>query len=160
MRYASIKLHDVINGPGVRVSIFVTGCNHNCKGCFNKVAQDPNYGKEWTEEVEQEILDYIHKYQSFIRGISLLGGEPTYETNADILALFCKKFKKEFPDKDIWVWSGNTFEEIKANPQKYNLIKECDTLIDGRFVEELKDVTLQWRGSSNQRVIDIKKELN
>ena len=94
MKYASIKLHDVINGPGVRVSIFVTGCNHNCKGCFNKVAQDSNYGKEWTEEVEQEILDYIHKYKSFIRGISLLGGEPTYETNADTLALFCKKFKK------------------------------------------------------------------
>ena len=159
MKYASIKLHDVINGPGVRVSIFVTGCNHNCKGCFNKIAQDPNYGKLWTKEIEDEILEYIKKYNNFIRGISLLGGEPTFETNVEILTKFCKKFKKEFPDKDIWIWSGSTLEEIKENEKKYNLIKECDTLIDGRFVEELKNISLKWRGSSNQRVINIKEIL-
>lgn len=159
MKYASIKLHDVINGPGVRVSIFVTGCNHNCKGCFNKIAQDPNYGKLWTKEIEDEILEYIKKYNNFIRGISLLGGEPTFETNVEILTKFCKRFKKEFPDKDIWIWSGSTLEEIKENEKKYNLIKECDTLIDGRFVEELKNISLKWRGSSNQRVINIKEIL-
>lgn len=156
MKYADVKLFDCLNGPGVRVSIFVSGCSHNCKGCFNKIAQDKNYGHEWTEEIENKILDYINKYKNIIRGISLLGGDPTYIDNVKPLTKFCKKFKKTFPEKDIWIWSGYTLDKIKEDENKLELIKQCDVLIDGLFIEELKDINLMYKGSSNQNVIDLK----
>lgn len=159
MKYSDIKYNDVLNGEGVRISIFVSGCTHDCKGCFNAIAQDENYGKEWTNQTEQDILEKFNEYKDIYSGISLLGGDPTYYKNTKILTKFCKKFKKQFPDKDIWIWSGFTYDQIKSNEDRFNLIKECDVLIEGRFVEELKNLGLKWRGSSNQKVIDIKETI-
>lgn len=159
MKYSDIKLWDVINGEGVRVSIFVSGCNHHCKGCFNPETWDCNYGEEWTEEIENKIFDYIDKYRITIRGISVLGGDPTYDTNIEPLSKFFDRFKERFPDKTIWIWSGFTIEEIKKDKKMFNMIKKCDFLIDGKFIEELKDLELKFRGSKNQRIINVKKYL-
>lgn len=159
MNYSGIKYADMINGEGIRVSLFVSGCSHKCKGCFNKNTWNPEYGEEFTEKEEDEIINYFIKYGKTIKGLSLLGGDPTYFKNIDTLIKFLNKFKEKLPDKDIWIWSGYTFEEIKKNDKLFSLIKLCDILIDGVFIEELKDLSLKWRGSKNQRVIDIKKSI-
>lgn len=160
MNYSGIKYADMINGIGIRVSLFVSGCNHGCKNCFNVETWNPNYGEEFTQKQEDEIINFFKKYGQTIRGLSLLGGDPTYSQNIIPLVSFLKKFKKELPDRDIWIWSGFTWEEIIKDKNKKELIELCDILIDGKFKEELKDLNLKWRGSSNQRVIDIKKSLN
>ncbi|MBQ3438302.1 MAG: anaerobic ribonucleoside-triphosphate reductase activating protein, partial [Fusobacterium sp.] len=108
---------------------------------------------------EDEIINFFKKYGNTIKGLSLLGGDPTYPHNIDPLVKFLKKFKKELPDRDIWIWSGFTWEEILSDRKKMELISYCDVLIDGKFQDELKDLNLKWRGSSNQRVIDIQKSL-
>lgn len=159
MKYSDIKLWDVINGEGVRVSIFVSGCEHKCKGCFNPETWDCNYGSEWTPEIEDKILDYIDKYSITIRGLSVLGGDPTYPSNVSVLSKFFDKFNKRFPDKTIWIWSGYRIEEIVKDKDMLDMIKKCDVLVDGRYMEQLKDLNLLFRGSSNQRIIEIKKYL-
>ncbi len=159
MNYSGIKYADMINGIGIRVSLFVSGCNHACKDCFNVETWNPKYGEKFTEKQEKEIIDFFKKYGKTIRGLSLLGGDPTYPQNIDPLINFLKKFKKELPDRDIWIWSGFTWEEIMADKKRKELISLCDVLIDGKFIIKLKDLNLKWRGSSNQRVIDIKKSL-
>jgi len=159
MKYSDIKYSDMINGNGIRVSLFVSGCDHNCTGCFNTVAWNSNYGNDFTEETQKNIFNYIHKYEGTIKGISLLGGDPTYHSNVEPLIKFLEDFKKEFPQKDVWIWSGYTWEEIKENIQRMKLISLCNVLIDGKFDEELKDLTQKWRGSTNQRVIDVNKSL-
>lgn len=160
MNYSGIKYADMINGIGIRVSLFVSGCNHRCKNCFNVETWNPNYGEEFTQKQEDEIINFFKKYGQTIRGLSLLGGDPTYPQNIIPLVSFLKKFKKELPDRDIWIWSGFTWEEIIKDKNRKELIELCDILIDGKFKEELKNLNLKWRGSSNQRVIDIKKSLN
>ncbi|MCI5724587.1 anaerobic ribonucleoside-triphosphate reductase activating protein [Fusobacterium sp.] len=160
MNYSGIKYADMINGIGIRVSLFVSGCNHGCKNCFNVETWNPNYGEEFTQKQEDEIINFFKKYGQTIRGLSLLGGDPTYPQNIIPLVSFLKKFKKELPDRDIWIWSGFTWEEIIEDKNRKELIELCDILIDGKFKEELKNLNLKWRGSSNQRVIDIKKSLN
>ncbi|MDD7392612.1 MAG: anaerobic ribonucleoside-triphosphate reductase activating protein [Fusobacterium gastrosuis] len=160
MNYSGIKYADMINGIGIRVSLFVSGCNHGCKNCFNVETWNPNYGEEFTQKQEDEIINFFKKYGQTIRGLSLLGGDPTYPQNIIPLVSFLKKFKKELPDRDIWIWSGFTWEEIIKDKNRKELIELCDILIDGKFKEELKNLNLKWRGSSNQRVIDIKKSLN
>ncbi|MDD7411363.1 anaerobic ribonucleoside-triphosphate reductase activating protein [Fusobacterium gastrosuis] len=160
MNYSGIKYADMINGIGIRVSLFVSGCNHGCKNCFNVETWNPNYGEEFTQKQEDEIINFFKKYGQTIRGLSLLGGDPTYPQNIIPLVSFLKKFKKELPDRDIWIWSGFTWEEIIKDENRKELIELCDILIDGKFKEELKNLNLKWRGSSNQRVIDIKKSLN
>lgn len=159
MNYSGIKYADMINGTGIRVSLFVSGCNHACKNCFNKETWNPKYGEAFTEKQEDEIINFFKKYGNTIKGLSLLGGDPTYPQNIDPLVKFLKKFKKELPDRDIWIWSGFTWEEILSDRKKMELISYCDVLIDGKFQDELKDLNLKWRGSSNQRVIDIQKSL-
>lgn len=159
MNYSGIKYSDMINGEGIRVSLFVSGCTHKCKGCFNRDTWDCNYGNEFTEKEEKEIFDYIEKY-NFIKGISLLGGDPTYYKNIEPLLEFLKKFKQKFPQKTIWIWSGFTWEQIIQDRKKFELIEMCDILIDGKFILEEKDLNLKWRGSSNQRVIDIQKTIS
>lgn len=159
MNYSGIKYSDMINGEGIRVSLFVSGCTHKCKGCFNRDTWDCNYGNEFTEKEEKEIFDYIEKY-NFIKGISLLGGDPTYYKNIEPLLEFLKKFKQKFPQKTIWIWSGFTWEQIIQDRKKFELIEMCDILIDGKFILEQKDLNLKWRGSSNQRVIDIQKTIS
>lgn len=147
MRYADIKYPDVANGPGVRVSLFVQGCSRHCKGCFNKETWDFNGGKQFTSDE----LSKIRKNMSYnwVQGISILGGEPL-EQSEDLLN-FLKYIKSKFPQKDIWMWTGYTYEDVKDN----EIFKYVDVVVDGPFQEEKKNVSLQFRGSENQRIIQI-----
>lgn len=154
MKYGQIRKYDVANGVGIRTSVFVTGCTHNCKFCFNRDYMDFNYGEEWTEETTNLVINYLSDKN--ITGLTLLGGEPMQ--NARELLEVVKKIKRSIK-KDIWIYSGYTFEEIITDDDRFNLLKECDVLVDGRFMHELKDLKLKFRGSSNQRIIDIQETL-
>lgn len=154
MRYGQIREYDVANGTGIRVTIFVTGCTHNCYNCFNKEYQDFNFGKKWTNKETKQVIKYLKRPE--VEGLTILGGEPMQNTK-DLIPIV-RTIKKEI-NKPIWVYSGDTLEEILENKSKTELLKECDVLVDGLFVEELKDLRLKFRGSSNQRIIDIKKTL-
>ena len=163
MNYADIKKIDVANGEGVRVSVFVSGCNHHCKGCFNQCAWDFNYGKKFTEKEEQQIMDYMN--HDYISGLSLLGGEPLEPKNQEGLLPLVKKVKEKFPNKDIWCYTGFDFEKdvvgkmAKNNETTRELLKYIDIIVDGKFEEDKKDLKLQFRGSSNQKIVDVKKSL-
>lgn len=163
MNFATIKKHDVANGPGVRVSVFVSGCNHKCKGCFNSEAWDFNYGNEFTEKEENEVIDALAP--EYMKGLSLLGGEPLEPANQKGLLPLVKKVKEKYPDKSIWCYTGFLFDEQvvgkMANQieETNELLKYIDYIVDGKFQEENKDLTLQFRGSSNQRIIDVQKSL-
>lgn len=154
MRYGQIRKYDVANGVGIRTSIFVTGCTHNCKDCFNKKYMDFNFGEVWTDETTNLVTEYLKDKN--VAGLTLLGGEPMQ--NAKELLEIVRKIKSVIK-KDIWIYSGYTFEEILEDEDRFELLKECDVLVDGRFVLELKDLKLKFRGSSNQRIIDIKNTL-
>ena len=163
MNFANIKKHDIANGVGVRVSLFVSGCTHRCKGCFNAEAWDFAYGRPYTEETEEEILSALDK--SYIAGLSLLGGEPFEPCNQRALLPLLRKFRRRFPQKDVWCYSGYTLDKdltgggrahCEATEEMLSLI---DILVDGEFVEEKKDLKLRFRGSSNQRIIDVKRTL-
>jgi len=163
MNYAEIKYFDIANGPGVRTSLFVSGCTHRCKGCFNVVAWDFNYGKPFTEEVEEEILKSLEPY--YVAGLTLLGGEPFEHANQQGLLPLLRKVKERFPDKNIWAFSGYLFDEdmlgkmCKEWDETREMLSYIDVLVDGKFVEELKNLNLKFKGSSNQRTIDVKKSL-
>lgn len=165
MKYAKIKKCDVANGPGVRVSLFVSGCNHHCKNCFNREAWDFNYGQEFTENEQNEIIEDLKP--GYITGLSLLGGEPFERTNQEGLVPLIKKVKQTYPDKKIWCYTGFTFDkqilgemiEKENRESTKEMLNNIDYIVDGRFVEELKDPKLRFRGSSNQRIIDVKKSL-
>lgn len=159
MKYAKIKKTDVANGPGVRVSIFVSGCHHHCEGCFNSEAWDFNYGNDFTEDTIQEIIEAMN--HDYITGLSLLGGEPFELINQKGLLPLLKKIKEVYPDKTIWAYSGFLYDELKEMdyPETKEILSLIDVLVDGKFVESLKDPNLYFRGSSNQRVIDMKKTL-
>ena len=163
MKYATIKKHDIANGPGVRVSIFVSGCNHHCKGCFNTQAWDFDYGRKFTEEdIERIINELDHPYVS---GLSLLVGEPLEYSNQKGLLPLLKRVKEKFPEKDIWCYTGYTFDkDIVGNlfdnwPETKEVMSYIDVLIDGKFEEDKKDLNLKFRGSSNQRIIDVPESL-
>lgn len=156
MNYAKIREYDVSNGPNVRTTLFVSGCTHNCKGCFNKDTQDFNFGKEFTEETEDYFIK-ISKNKN-IKGINILGGEPLQQIKDNTLLNLLKRLNSEVK-KPIWLWSGYTYEEIISNPQRLEIIKEIDVLIDGRFEIDKRDLMLQYKGSSNQRIIDVKQSL-
>ena len=153
MRYNKIRKMDISNGPGVRVSIFMQGCSFHCKDCFNEETWDFNGGKEYTDETINRVLELCDK--EYIVGLSILGGEPVHPKNIEGTTKLAKSFKEKFPNKNIWMWTGFLFENIKDN----ELLNYIDVLIDGQFKTELFDPTLRWRGSSNQRVIDVKKSL-
>ncbi|MDE6047454.1 MAG: anaerobic ribonucleoside-triphosphate reductase activating protein [Anaeroplasmataceae bacterium] len=162
MNYATIKKYDIANGLGVRVSLFVSGCTHHCKNCFNAVAWDFQYGNLFTKEVEDEIIAALK--QPMITGLTLLGGEPMEPQNQNGLYEFLKRVKKEVPNKDIWCYTGYTLETDLLVGKAHieitdDFLTMIDVLVDGKFVEKLKDITLKFRGSSNQRVIDLKKTL-
>ena len=161
MHYATIKYYDIANGEGVRTSLFVSGCRHHCKECFNQVAWDFEYGEEFTKETEDKIIASLSP--SYIRGLSLLGGEPMEKENQEALLGLIKRVKVEAPDKDIWIYSGFTFEELIGekdsraySPISKEILSLCDVLVDGRFILEEKDISLQFRGSRNQRIIMLK----
>lgn len=163
MYYGEIKKCDIANGEGVRVSLFVSGCTHHCPGCFNEATWDFHYGKEFTEETEKELLDALEP--SYINGLSLLGGEPFEPENQKALVPFLRKVKERYPEKNIWCYSGYLYDsqllsESRARCEYTDeMLSMIDVLVDGRFVESLKDITLVFRGSSNQRIIDVKKSL-
>ena len=163
MNDADIKRVDVANGEGVRVSVFVSGCNHHCKGCFNRCAWDFNYGNKFTQEQIDEVIKYLD--HDYISGLSLLGGEPLEKQNQEGLLPLVKKVKEKFPNKNIWCYTGFDFEkDVMGNMAKNNqttkeLLKYIDVVVDGKFEEEKKDLSLQFRGSSNQRILDVKQTL-
>lgn len=152
MRYGQIRKYDVANGPGIRSTIFVTGCTHNCKNCFNKEYQDFDYGDVWTSKETKEVVDYLKLNE--VNGLTVLGGEP-FQNEKDLYKII-KEIQKEI-SKDIWIFSGYTFDQIIEDENKKKLLELCDVLVDGPFIEDLKNLKLKFRGSSNQRIIDIKK---
>ncbi len=153
MRYNKIRKMDISNGPGVRVSLFVQGCTFNCKGCFNKEAHDFNGGKEFTEDTIEHIIDLCKDEN--IEGLSILGGEPLHPKNIEGTTQLAKAFKENIPNKSLWIWTGYEFEK---DLQGKEILNYADVIVDGQFVENLKNPTLQWRGSENQRVINVKGE--
>ncbi len=163
MNYASIKEHDTANGQGIRVSLFVSGCTHHCKGCFNSETWDFCYGHKYGLEQEDRIIKACES--SFIKGLSVLGGEPFEKANQKDVCALMKRFKKQYPNKDIWCYSGYLFDVDMVEGGKIytewtkDMINCIDYLVDGEFVEELKNLKLKFRGSANQRVIDVKKSL-
>lgn len=163
MNFANIKKYDVANGVGVRVSLFVSGCTHRCKGCFNAEAWDFSYGKPYTEETEEEILDALDK--DYIAGLSLLGGEPFEPQNQRALLPLLRKFRERYPQKDVWCYSGYTFDsDLQEGGRAHceatdEMLSMLDILVDGEFVEDLKDLKLRFRGSANQRIIDVPRTL-
>ena len=163
MHYGNIKFNDIANGEGVRTSLFVSGCTHHCKGCFNPETWDFNYGNEFTKAVEDKIIDSLKP--SHISGLTLLGGEPMEPANQKVLLEFIKRVKLIYPQKTIWCYTGYLFDEELLKPSRAycpwtrELLSYIDVLIDGEFKYELKDITLRFKGSSNQRVIDVKESL-
>ena len=153
MRYNKIRKMDIADGPGVRVSIFLQGCTFNCKNCFNPETHDFNGGEEFTDETIQDVLDLCDK--EFITGLSILGGEPMHPKNIKGTIKLAKAFKERYPDKTIWSWSGFLIDNIVDK----EVLNYLDVLVDGQYVDELHNPTLKWRGSSNQRVIDVQKSL-
>lgn len=163
MKYGEIKKNDIANGEGVRTSLFVSGCTHHCKGCFNPDTWSFDFGTDFTKETEDEILKSLEPY--WVDGLSLLGGEPFEPENQKVLYPFLKKVKEKFPTKDIWCYSGYTFEELIGESRASiditrDMLSLIDVLVDGEFKLELKDISLKFRGSSNQRIIDVKKSLD
>lgn len=154
MRYNLIRKMDISDGPGVRVSIFMQGCGFHCKNCFNTETWDFNGGQEFTKDTIKEVLDLCG--QSHIKGLSILGGEPLHPNNIEGTTMLAKAFKEKYPEKNLWVWSGFKFDEDLQGKEVLNYI---DVLVDGQYKDELHDFTLKWRGSSNQRVIDVQKSL-
>ncbi len=163
MNYADIKKYDIANGPGVRVSIFVSGCTHHCKGCFNEEAWDFNYGKKFDKETEEEVLEALEP--DYIKGLSLLGGEPFEYQNQKGLLPVIKKAKQKYPNKKIWCYSGYLFDKdiVENMATKYEetreMLKNIDYLVDGEFDKSKKKPDLQFKGSTNQRIIDVQKSL-
>lgn len=163
MNYADIKRYDIANGIGVRVSLFVSGCSHQCKGCFNPETWDFSYGTQFTEETIRIILDFCKP--DYISGLSLLGGEPFEYSNQIALLPLVKQFKECYPKKTIWCWSGYLFDRDILNTMSVkwtetaDLLSCLDILIDGEFIEEQKNRNLIFRGSSNQRIILVPKSL-
>lgn len=154
MNFAQIRKYDVANGPGIRTTIFVTGCTHKCHNCFNEEYQDFDFGDPWTQKETDEVIEDLKLDE--VRGLTILGGEP-FQNEVDLLEVL-RDIKKEV-QKDIWIFSGYAYEEILKDQDKKKLLEECDVLVDGRFVEALKDLNLRFRGSSNQRIIDVQKSL-
>lgn len=153
MRYSKIRKMDISNGPGVRVSIFMQGCTFNCKNCFNPETHNFDGGNEFTEETIERVLNLCSNEN--IVGLSILGGEPLHPKNIDGTTALAKCFKEKYPNKTIWVWTGFLFENLKDS----EVMKYIDVLIDGQYVDELHSPLLKWKGSSNQRVIDVQKTL-
>ena len=162
MNYATIKKRDIANGPGVRVSLFVSGCTHRCPGCFNEIAWDFHYGDPFTAETERELLEALAP--DYIKGLSLLGGEPFEPQNQHTLVEFLRKMRETYPQKTVWCYSGYTLEQLCGRVESNarcdvtdEMLSYIDVLVDGRFVLEKKNIRLRFRGSENQRLIDMNK---
>lgn len=156
MKYNTIKYFSTVNGEGTRTAIFVSGCRNHCKGCFNQIAWDFDYGKELTDDIIDKILESIEPI--YIHGISILGGEPLDERNQEGVWHIIEKFRNKFGDtKDIWMWSGFYYENIPETEYKEKILSEVNTLVDGPFVSGLYNINLVFKGSSNQHILKLKK---
>ena len=153
MNYASIKYPDIANGPGIRVSLFVSGCRMQCPGCFNEEVQSFEYGRNFTAEEWDNILKLLKN--PLVSGLSILGGEPFEPENVAEIYYLCIYVKNNYPEKDIWVWTGRRWEDVK----NYPIMEYIDVLVDGPFIQDQKDLSLYFRGSRNQKIIDVKKSL-
>lgn len=162
MYYGAIKKCDIANGPGVRVSLFVSGCRHHCKGCFNSETWDFCFGQPYTEETEKELLELLEP--DYIQGFTLLGGEPFEPENQEVLSGLLKRIREKFPEKDIWCYTGYLWDaDLQKGGKVYTentdeMLSCVDVLVDGEFIEEEKDLTLRFRGSRNQRIIYLKEK--
>lgn len=167
MNYHKIEKTSIVNGTGIRVVLWVSGCSLHCKGCHNPETWDINSGKEFNEEARKELFELLNK--TYIQGITFSGGHPLENQNVETIYLLIKEIKEKFPRKDIWLYTGYTWENIFSTVVTDNLdinrfyrqevVKMCDVVVDGKYVEALKDITLKWKGSSNQRVIDVQETL-
>ncbi len=163
MNYATIKMVDIANGPGVRVSLFVSGCTHHCEGCFNAEAWDFDYGQPFTQDVIDGILGALD--HDYITGLTLLGGEPMEPQNQEAVLNLVKQVKARFPEKTIWCYSGYDFERdilgrmMKESAVTRELVPLFDVMVDGRFVQAKRNLKLKFRGSENQRILDVKQSL-
>jgi anaerobic ribonucleoside-triphosphate reductase activating protein len=162
MHYGNIKKCDIANGPGVRVTLFVSGCRNRCPGCFNKETWDFSYGSPYTDETRQEILKLLEP--DYIEGFTLLGGEPFEPENQQVLVGLLKDVKERYPKKNIWCYTGYCYDkDLQEGGKVYTeatkeMLSYIDTLVDGKFIEEEKDITLQFRGSKNQRILELKQK--
>ncbi len=163
MNYGEIKNYDIANGEGVRVSLFVSGCTHHCKNCFNPETWNFEYGKPFTKETENYIIDCLSP--SYIDGLSLLGGEPFEPDNQKVLLPFLRRVKNDLPNKTIWCYTGYLFDKELLSESRARceftdeMLSLIDVLVDGEFIQDLYDISLAFRGSSNQRIIDVQKSL-
>lgn len=155
MKYAQIREMDVTNGNGIGVALFTQGCPYHCKNCFNPETWDFNKGTNWTKETENKIIELLKP--KYITRITILGGEPLIERNIESLTTLLRRVKDIYPDKQVWLYTGGNFEVLKGLYKK--IFQYIDVLVDGRYIDELKDLTLPFRGSSNQRIIDVQKSL-
>lgn len=154
MHYAKIKRFDIANGVGIRTSVFVSGCSNKCKGCFNQELWDKDYGQEFTDETIKEILDSIDK--PYIDGLSILGGDPLEYYNLEMVDKLIVEFRKRFGfNKSIWMWTGYLLEDIINDDRRWEVVRKLDYLVDGPFVQRKKNLKLKYRGSENQRIIDM-----
>ena len=175
MNYSEIKYCDIANGIGARTSLFVSGCRHHCKGCFNEVAWDFSHGKAFTDSVEDDIIKSLKP--DYIMGLSILGGEPLEPENQPHLLKLLGRVTDEYPDKSVWLWTGFTFEELvdavkaahdgrtdcacrASTPILWDLLWHIDVLVDGRYIDDQRDITLRFRGSPNQRILDMNRSLD
>ena len=154
MRYHKIRKMDISNGPGVRISIFMQGCTFNCKNCFNKETHDFNGGKEFNDDTVQRVLELCDNEN--IEGLSILGGEPMHPNNIEGTTKLAKAFKEKFPEKNVWAWSGFLFDKDLKDKE---VVKYLDVLVDGQYDDNLRNPKLKWKGSENQRVINVQESL-
>lgn len=159
MNYASIRSMDISNGSGLRVSLFVSGCKFHCKNCFNQEAQDYSYGQPYDESTHNHLISLVDK--TYISGLSILGGDPLWQSDDDIWALCRLVDDVHKLGKSVWLWTGFKWEDVMDdyNDARRDLLTMCDVVVDGQYIDELRDLKLVWKGSSNQRVIDVKKSL-
>lgn len=157
MRIAQIRELDISNGEGIGISLFVQGCHFHCEGCFNSETWDFNGGKEWAKKTNEEFLRLVNN--PYIKRVSILGGEPLANENIIEVSRLIKIIFSTFSDKNIWIYTGYTWEEIMLDDLRKEAVSLCDVIVDGRYEDRLKDTTLHWKGSTNQRVIDVQKSL-
>ena len=158
MNIAGINYESINDGEGVRTTIFVSGCSHKCPNCQNPQTHDINYGVKFTDELQNEIISNIEK-RPFISGITLSGGDPLHDNNVIDVHNLIIKFRNKFPNKNIWLYTVYKFESLLNDTSRRKIVEMCDVLVDGRYIDELKDLTLRFKGSSNQRLIDVKESL-
>lgn len=158
MNYLKIDKCDYLNGVGVGVVLWLSGCNHHCNGCQNQKSWDVNAGKLFDKKAEDKLIECLK--QPYISRLTLSGGDPLHENNLDNISNLVNKIRILLPNKSIWLYSGYTWEECLENNARYDIIKQCDIFVDGRYIDNLRDITLKWRGSSNQRVIDVQKTIS